>query len=596
MPINQMPARPGLNLRPYQETAVNEIVSGLAQATARLLFTMPPGAGKTETAIGVAQELLRSRPDTRFLILTHRNILINQTAARFRQWGIPTAAATSHQWKPGQPLPDATAVVMGPATATSRKALSLLDPDIGWVLIVDEAHHAAAASWRHVIEHFPGPVLGLTATPWRLDRSERLADLFTELITGPQPRELIRAGYLAEPIVMAARPEQRIKGGKKSRGDFTAAGIMAANDRVVLTERAIEWWQAVTKGALQTIIYAMSRSHALNLADALDTAGVTNAVVLSDTPEQDRERIGRQFSLREFQCLINVAIYTEGADFREADCIMLLRPTESLALYLQKACRGMRPNGNQPTLILDATNNTEKHGLPAQDRIWSLEARGSKGNGTRSVKTCPECQVVTDLNEVVCGGCGYAYGETCIQCGRWRPWSGWREESDVCDDCQHERGFQYDKQTGIVIDDGWARSENGNPCLRHHKGQATLVRYDTGNQGYVMYLARGRDIKREYLGDISESRAKDKAETVLNVRATMIGKRITSCRSIIDAAAAMTDQTRKDLLLHEASKRAHEIRKQMDTVPKGPSLRTLLRNYDDLVKAGKMARAELALL
>ena len=583
-------------LRPYQEEAVAKLEAGLARAMARMLLVLPPGGGKTDTVVGLASTISTHDPKARFVMLAHRNVLIRQAAARMNEWGVEATGATSRAWKPGDPLPSTTAVVMSPATAVARNLLDLLDARYHWYLIVDEAHHGPAATWRGLISGWPGPVIGLTATPWRLGTDEALEDLFEEMVVGPQARALIDENYLEEPIVMAAREGARISGGSKRHGEYTTAGIHAANDRVILTDRAIEWWWAATQGKLQTIMYAVSKVHAENLRDALNTQGVSAEVVLSGTPEGERERIEQAFRAGAFRCLINVAIYTEGADFQSAECIMLLRPTESLALYLQQACRGMRWNGGKKTLILDATDNTHKHGLPSQDRDWSLQARGSSGTGTEPVKACPECDVMTGRRQKECPECGYEYGEDCIQCGRWQPWSNWARQSDVCDECQQERGFEFSTRTGLVLDDGWAISSKGNPFLIKGKERATLHRDHRGRGDYVLYVDRGGGrSKRQPLGEMSEAEAKHEAEDQLGMRAAVMRRRIQSCLRVIRSAASMADEARKDALLNDAAEQARLIETDIRGL-KRKDRRAMERDYGELLEEGKRARNIMALL
>ena len=536
-----------LHLRPYQSDAARQIGAGLAKAKARLLLVLPPGAGKTETVIETASRRIEAEARRRFIVLTHRNVLVKQTARRFRKWGIDAFGATSGAWRVGDPLPEHTCVVMSPQTAQMRGLLDLLDPRYEWHLVVDEAHHGPADTWKELILEFPGPVIGMTATPWRLDRRESMGDLFEEMIVGPQPKELIKGNYLAEPIVMAARPENTIRGGSKRAGEYTAAGIMAANAGLILTQKAVE-------------------------------------------------QTGRAFEQKRTRCLINVAIYTEGADFQEADCVVLLRPTESLAMHLQMACRGMRWNGGKRTIILDATDNTLRHGLPGQDREWSLAPRGDTPSGEPLVKTCPQCAVINPRELRECAECGYAFGETCVQCGRWQSWTGWKEQKDVCDDCQRERDFEYSEDAGLILEDGWGRSDRGDLVLTRGDWRVTLRRTVGQEPEVTMYVRKGRADRRRDLGQVSDAEAKRTAERAISMTGTVLRTRMRSCRSAVTMAASMTDQSRRDVLLNQAGERAREIGNEIRGMKKTRDREALAKEYDDLLAEGKRARRELTLL
>ena len=130
--------------------------------------------------------------------------------------------------------------------------------------------------------------------------------------------------------------------------------------------------------------------------------------------------------------LVNVIVATEGFDLPDASCIAIARPTMSLALYLQMVGRGLRPKDDN-CLILDLAANSVTHGLPEEDREWSLEPRGEQFSGEAPIVWCPECETVSHAAGHHCLNCGYAFGKDCGRCGKWRAWKRWRFE-DFCGD------------------------------------------------------------------------------------------------------------------------------------------------------------------
>ena len=130
--------------------------------------------------------------------------------------------------------------------------------------------------------------------------------------------------------------------------------------------------------------------------------------------------------------LVNVIVATEGFDLPDASCIAIARPTMSLALYLQMVGRGFRPKDSN-CLILDLAANSVAHGLPEEDREWSLKPRGEQFPGEAPVVRCPECETVSPAASHHCQNCGYAFGKDCGRCGKWRAWKRWRFE-DFCGD------------------------------------------------------------------------------------------------------------------------------------------------------------------
>ena len=371
---------------------------------------------------------------------------------------------------------------------------------------------------------------------------------------------------------------------------------MAANERPILTEKAVEWWLERTGGRLQTIIYAVNKTHAWNLKECLDDAGIPSRVILSDSTERERDEAGEAFEEKSVRCLINVAIYTEGADFRGTECIVMLRPTESLALYLQMVGRGTRLNEAGRTIILDATLNTRTHGLPTQSRVWSLEPRGTKGSGGDHTKVCPACRTVTGSRQQQCEECGEEFGQTCGRCGRWEPWSRWRRRGTVCDECQEGQGFDYDEETGVILEDGWLASQKGGIHLAERSREATLTRVPGRRSNFKLVLVRDGRRRVKYLKGVSEEEAKREAEEVLNLRGTVLTKRIRSCQRVVETAAEMTDVMMKQQLLNDAARKAKEIEEEINQLGRHRGRTAMQREYQELVAAGRRARTEQTLL
>ena len=139
------------------------------------------------------------------------------------------------------------------------------------LLVIDEAHHATADGWQRTIEQWPGRIIGLTATPWRLSQFDGFDHLFRQLIPGPQISEMQANGWLCPASVLMPRPDEIIRGGAITDGDYTEAGIEQANrDRPdIMTAGALRFWQ--THAAQRSaIIYAITQNHARNLAAVSD--------------------------------------------------------------------------------------------------------------------------------------------------------------------------------------------------------------------------------------------------------------------------------------------------------------------------------------
>ena len=144
--------------------------------------------------------------------------------------------------------------------------------------------------------------------------------------------------------------------------------------------------------------------------------------------------------------LVNVVVATEGFDLPDASCVVLTRPTMSLSLYLQMVGRGLRPKPDGgDCIVLDLAGNSLRHGLPEEDREWSLLPRGAPTAGEAPVVRCPECEGVSPAASHECHRCGAAFGDSCNRCGAWRVWDRWSrktgcgEDHDlVCDLCHYD--------------------------------------------------------------------------------------------------------------------------------------------------------------
>ena len=263
-------------------------------------------------------------------------------------------------------------------------------------------------------------------------------------------------------------------------GDYSETGIEQANqDRPdVMTAGVLEFWRKHAADR-PTITYAVSKDHACNLTAVFNNAGIPAAVILGDSNREARDRAIAGFKDGAIKVLVNVLVATEGFDLPDASCIIITRPTMSLALYLQMVGRGLRPKEEGGDCrILDLANNAPTHGLPEDYREWSLDPRGPEKSGDAPVIRCPECESVSPAASHQCRDCGYVFGKDCNRCGKWRSWKRWVYEDHcgsahqtVCDLCHvdaHKQAHlpvvpplddlvdQYDAEDGMPFPDDLA--------------------------------------------------------------------------------------------------------------------------------------------
>ena len=434
-------------LRPYQQGLLAKSQTALAPVGARVMMQLPTGGGKTEIAGALLKDFL---VDGRKAVwLTHREELAEQSADRLKENWLIAAMRATEVWRRGKAAPHMpNGVSVLKAQTVGRRNKDSLDIWESYgpedLLLVDEVHHSPAPGWERAINQWPGRVWGLTATPWRLSQREGFDHLFDTLIVGPPTAEMQKNGCLAPSLVFAPQRNDWIRGGAVGpSGDFTEGGIEQANEHPLMTTMAVNFWRNMA-AERQTVAYAVSKGHAANLVREFEEQGIPAAAILSGTPSSDRERAIADFRSGRVRVLVNVAVVTEGFDLPDASCVMMTRPTKSLALYLQMVGRGLRPKeGGSDCLVLDLAGISEEHGPPELDRAWSLAARGNPDPGDPPGRHCHKCSFMSHPAHQNCPQCGTDLGKPCPLCVRFRPWSRWTddcpiEHDPVCDRCHRD--------------------------------------------------------------------------------------------------------------------------------------------------------------
>ena len=370
-----------MNLRDYQQQAISDLRSAMQQGAKAPLLCLPTGGGKTIILATIAaQAAARGR---QVLILVHRRELIHQTASKLQWAGLEHGIIAA-----GHPATDARVQVASVQTLVRRLA------DMDWtpsLVIIDEAHHAAAGSWRQILEHWPDAYrIGVTATPCRLD-GRGISEAFDQLVLGPSVADLVFLGFLSQARIYAPPIVADLSGIRRRAGDYANDQAAAAMDRPTVTGDAIAHYQRLAAGQ-QAIAFCCNVAHAVSVCDAFKTARISAALLLGGTG--NRDQVVADFAAGIVRVLVTVDVVSEGFDVPAASCAILLRPTQSLGLYLQQVGRVLRPAPGKPhALILDHVGNVTRHGFPDDPRQWSLAEGAVRQNSTAapSVRTCPEC-------------------------------------------------------------------------------------------------------------------------------------------------------------------------------------------------------------
>lgn len=352
----------------------------------RPLYVAGTGSGKTT----VASEIIRRHTERggRSLFLVHRKELVDQAVNRLADHSI-----TAGRIRAG----DATALHL-PVQVASILTLARRKHWPASLVIVDEAQHAPSQSFRNVLDRYPDAIIcGLTATPCRLD-GKGLGDYFGCIVEPITTAELVAAGYLVAPKVFA--PPVDLSGIKKSMGDYSLPELV---DRVSpLVGSITATWLERARG-MRTICFACTIEHSRKIVEAFQAAGVNAAHVDGTTAEAEREDALTKLRAGDIDIISNVALFGEGVDMPELQCVILARPTKSLALFRQAVGRVLRPPG--PVIVLDHAGNHHEHGLVTDPVIWSLTGAVRKPQAA-SVRTCRVCFALYDPALPACPDCG----------------------------------------------------------------------------------------------------------------------------------------------------------------------------------------------
>lgn len=370
-----------MRLRDYQQRAIDDLRNAYRAGAKAPLLCLPTGGGKTIIFSAIAQSAVsRGR---QVLILVHRRELLHQASRKLTDIGLDHGLIAA-----GIPATD------HPVRIASVQTLVRRLPRMDWqpsLIIIDEAHHASAGSWTTILDKWPEVFrLGVTATPCRLSGAG-LGAAFDQLVLGPSVSDLISAGFLSPARIYAPPVMADLTGLRRRAGDYAADQAASAMNRPTVTGDAIGHYQRHAAGQ-RAIAFCCSIDHASHVASSFNAAGIPAATLLGNTP--DRDAVVAAFDAGTVQILVTVDVVSEGFDIPAASCAILLRPTQSLGLYLQQVGRVLRPApGKAAAIVLDHVGNVHRHGFPDDHRDWTLAdgVRTTSVQSAPSVRTCPEC-------------------------------------------------------------------------------------------------------------------------------------------------------------------------------------------------------------
>ena len=325
------------------------------------------------------------------MFLIHRHEVLDQAVKTFKNQNVNPDLLTA-----------------GMVQTLTRRVDKLPIPN---VILVDEAHHALAKSYQRILNQFPKAIILLfTATPHRTGRTQ-LDQIADDIIVGQSIRELTDKGFLA-PFRYFQPPNdfdsKLLKRG--STGDFTNESMNQAMSTKIFGH-IVKQYKRIANG-MQAVVYTYSIDSAIKIAAEFNSEGISAVEVNGTTPKEKRTVAIRKFREQEIKILVNVNLFTEGVDLPNVDCVIMARPTASLALYLQFSMRCLNPRPGKTAIIIDHANNFKQFGYPDDDRDWKQAIKSGKQKSKTllqdpglSIVTCDYCFAVVKASEVKDGKC-----------------------------------------------------------------------------------------------------------------------------------------------------------------------------------------------
>ena len=369
-------------LRDYQQDLYSKTQNAFRSGKKRVLVTVGCGGGKSYIFAKMAEQAKGS-----VLVLTHRQELKEQTGRLLADNGINARVE----------------MILTEANRLGQYEKPSL-------IITDEAHLSRSNSWMKVLDYYNTYTVGFTATPIRLD-GKPLGDIYDELVTGVSVRWLIDNKCLA-PYEYYAPTAVETDGLRVQMGDYVIKDLeQLMSDRAIYSD-VLKSWEKLAQGQ-KTIAYCVSVKHAKETAEMFSKAGYPAVEIDGSTPPKIRSRIMQDFRDGKIMVLCNVGIISEGVSIDDVSCCLLLRPTESHALYWQQAMRCMRYQEGKTATIIDCVGNYTRNPLPDADVEWSLTESMRKKpkinpEGNFYIRTCEKCYKVFKTAPV-CPYCGAEY-------------------------------------------------------------------------------------------------------------------------------------------------------------------------------------------
>lgn len=395
-----------VTLRDYQQDGVDVIREAFREHK-RLCYVLPTGGGKTVIFSFITYHAMRK--GSRTLILAHRVEIVEQISLALSRLGVPHGLILAG----GKTTTDR--IQVGMVQTVANRLDRLIAPSL---LVLDEAHHAVAGTWKKLLDKWADAyVLGVTATPERLD-GRGLRDVgFERLILGPDVRELIDMGHLAKFRYLGAAINVSFDDVATIGGDYDMHEVAARLGSNAVTGDIIAHYQKYLAGRT-CIAFCPTVGHAERVAASYRQAGIPAASIDGAMAPAERRQVIEDLRRERIKVLTSCQVISEGFDAPEVGGAQLLRPTQSFAMFRQQIGRCLRPKQDgSEAIILDHVQNYARHGLPDEPREWDLDSKKRSAAERKKVKPMRLCRACGEVFAVHAKGAPCESEPGCI----WAP-------------------------------------------------------------------------------------------------------------------------------------------------------------------------------
>jgi len=362
------------HLRPYQREALTAVRDAYKAGKRRVIVSLPTGTGKTVVFAHFPRVLNMKK---RLLVLAHREELLLQARDKFRS--IDPELKAEIEQAGARAAADAKVVIASvPTLARNGGRLSRLQPDEFSIIVVDEAHHAVAPSYRRIFDHFglfescvSRYLIGFTATPRRGDK-QGLGEVFEEVCYARDLREMIVGRYLCPITGWRVDTDLSLDNVKVRHGDFLESQLARVVNTPLRNHLLVKAYQDFAAGR-RAIVFCVDVAHAKDVHHAFAEAGIRAEPVWGELSRDQRRSTLARFSAGEIDVVTNCNLLTEGFDEPRVDCVIMARPTRSKLLYAQMVGRGTRLHPvKKDLMVIDVADNSKTHQLPGLHSLFNL--------------------------------------------------------------------------------------------------------------------------------------------------------------------------------------------------------------------------------